>query len=119
MRLYATVKSERASKGQGGNTNLVIELKAFDRLNPIGEIILEVMEDSDGNLNQYLLTWKDPDMENSMILREGHEKEGVIQYAEIQDRKRLTEETKGEKQKDECNYATEDTNYCDTHNVEH
>lgn len=35
MKLYATVTSERASKGQGGNKNLDIEIMVYDRFNPL------------------------------------------------------------------------------------
>ena len=38
MRLYATVTSERASKGQGGNERLYIDLFFEDRKNPVGYI---------------------------------------------------------------------------------
>ena len=34
MKLYATVTSERASKGQGGNDKLEIDVLVFDRVNP-------------------------------------------------------------------------------------
>lgn len=34
MLLYATTTSERASKGQGGNDYLEIEVKINDRVNP-------------------------------------------------------------------------------------
>ena len=40
MRLYATITSERATKGQGGNKQITIELKAFDRINPVAKITL-------------------------------------------------------------------------------
>jgi len=34
MKLYATVTSERASKGQGGNKQLDIDVLVYDRFNP-------------------------------------------------------------------------------------
>ena len=40
MKLYATITSERANKGQGGNNKLEIEIKAFDRDNPIAILTL-------------------------------------------------------------------------------
>lgn len=92
MKLYATVTSERATKGQGGNDYIEIELKAFDRVHPIGNIILEVTTDGSDENRQYLLTWKDALWDDRMILREGHEKEGLIQTAEAPP-------TKGKQQK--------------------
>ncbi|MBK9272779.1 MAG: hypothetical protein IPM48_14435 [Saprospiraceae bacterium] len=35
MKLYATTTSERASKGQGGNERLLIEILVYDRCNPL------------------------------------------------------------------------------------
>ena len=94
MKLYATITSERASKGQGGNKYVEIELKAFDRDTPIGTILLETQQDATGQLNQYILKWQDNTTAHAdewMILLEGHKDEGVIQHAE----------TKGKKKKDE------------------
>ncbi len=34
MKLYAKVTSERASKGQGGNKKLEIDILVYDRFNP-------------------------------------------------------------------------------------
>lgn len=85
MKLYADIKSERASKGQGGNKYIKIELKAFDRENPIGTILLETETDANGNENQYLLKWQDNtrvDAAEWVILLEGHKDEGVIQHQE-------------------------------------
>ena len=67
MRLYATTTSERASKGQGGNQYLIIEIKAenFDGIptrtnlyrlslsaDPIDskKLYAELLEYSDGNI---------------------------------------------------------------------
>ncbi len=46
MKLYATVTSERASKGQGGNEYIEIELKVLDRDKPVGILVLEYHNDS-------------------------------------------------------------------------
>lgn len=40
MKLYATVTSERASKGQGGNKQLDIDILIFDRQNPLYHITI-------------------------------------------------------------------------------
>ena len=84
MKLYLNANSERGKQvNKGGNEYIEIKLKAFDRNHPIGIIVLEVMTDSNDKKNQYLLTWKDALWNDPMILREGHEKEGLIQTAEI------------------------------------
>jgi hypothetical protein len=104
MKLYATVTSERASKGQGGNDFLEVELRAFDRETPVGHITIDTDTDSTGKLNQYIIKWFpdgiDGDSDNytdPVILKEGHKDEGEIQC--------LREgQTKGERQKgDQCN----------------
>lgn len=103
MKLYATVTSERASKGQGGNDYLEIELKAFDRLHPIGYLLMSVHEDAEGHKDQYLLTFKRDDDDEPIILLEGHQFEGEIQS--IYDALKRSE-TKGNKQKDESDSET-------------
>lgn len=86
MKLYATTTSERGkSVAKGGNEFIEIELKAFDRKNAVGTILLTAEEDATGKLNQYLLKWQDNtrhDAEEWQILLEGHKDEGVIQHAE-------------------------------------
>lgn len=94
MKLYATVTSERASKGQGGNKCIHIELKAFNREYAIGNIVLEVMDDSNGKPKQWLLTYQPKDSDNQYILGEGHEEHGYIQGVDSEIK------TKGKKQKD-------------------
>ena len=42
MKLYATTTSERASKGQGGNKFLKIELSAGDKNNPVNMGLIEM-----------------------------------------------------------------------------
>lgn len=88
MRLYATVTSERASKGQGGNDFLEIAIKAFDRETVVGDILVQVVDDADGKPTQYLISWRAIEDSGYTILKEGHETEGTIQRI------------KGEKQKD-------------------
>ena len=79
MKLYATITSERAVKGQGGNRFIIIELKAFDRNNPVATIQMDVMDDADGKPNQYLITYKAEHREDWTILMEGHKDTGIIQ----------------------------------------
>ena len=38
MKLYATITSERATKGQGGNKRLNIDILVYDRNNPLYQI---------------------------------------------------------------------------------
>ena len=38
MKLYATINSERATKGQGGNKELKINILVYDRANPLYQI---------------------------------------------------------------------------------
>jgi len=78
MKLHATVTSERATTRLEGNEYISIDLFAFDRENPIGNIVLEVMEDAEGNGKQWLLTWKATHREDRYILQEGHAETGII-----------------------------------------
>lgn len=48
MKLYATTTSERASKGQGGNKYLSIELKT-DKT-PLSFCFIEIMEEDENNI---------------------------------------------------------------------
>lgn len=112
MKLYATVTSERASKGQGGNEYVDIELKAFDREHPIGVISLHVCDDGDERPKQYLITWKDKYMDDAMILFEGHEDEGTIQTAECPPNKHKGKQQKGEV----CSYKHPHRGECLIHN---
>lgn len=60
MKLYATITSERASKGQGGNQFLEIELKAIDKEIPIGWIVLNYYNDIKENkcdCDEVVLKW--------------------------------------------------------------
>jgi len=82
MKLYAKVNSERASKGQGGNEYVQVELYAFDRDVPIGEISMCVVGDSEGNGKQYLITWRAEGSQDEYILQEGHSEHGWIQGAD-------------------------------------
>lgn len=89
MKLYATVTSERATKGQGGKW-LDIEVR---------------------NEKKRLL---------SMItIREKHPDSATIGIVNASDVRVDTMQEKGKKKKAECEYATEDTNYCETHRIEH
>lgn len=80
MKLYATITSERDSRAgnKGGNEFLEIELSAFGKV--IGHVVLETTDDADGNPVQYLLKFApSQDCIDWVILKEGHQKEGVIQ----------------------------------------
>lgn len=70
MKLYATTTSERASKGQGGNKFIEIELKAGDYTTPIGYIYLDAHEDG-----EYVLKWKKQGNEDAEILTQGQLKQ--------------------------------------------
>lgn len=87
MKLYATIKSERGKEiGKGGNEFLEIELKAFDRVNPVGHITIDLLTDATDKLNQYIVKWYPDGLDGDskeytdpVILREGHITEGDIQ----------------------------------------
>ena len=80
MKLYANITSERDSRAgkKGGNEYLRIELSAFGRV--VGYVVLEITEDATGAPMQYRLKFASSfDGTNGVILKEGHQKEGVIQ----------------------------------------
>jgi hypothetical protein len=81
MKLYAKITSERDSRtaNKGGNEYLRIELSAFGRI--IGYVFLEINNDAIGQPMQYLLKFAPivNGMDDWVILKEGHQKEGVIQ----------------------------------------
>jgi hypothetical protein len=80
MKLYATITSERDSRPgkKGGDEYLQIELTAFGKI--IGYVVLEVIPDDNDNPMQYLLKFAPfLDCIDWVILKEGHQKEGVIQ----------------------------------------
>lgn len=78
MKLYATVTSERATKGQGGNDYLCIKLtvKNGKRLDyPIGEIVLDFMDDHKNHgtsQNEWLLKWIDQRKYDAEIIAQGN-----------------------------------------------
>lgn len=74
MKLYATVTSERASKGQGGNEYIEIILKVQDRVKPIGMLVLTYHEDSKvfSDYDEWTLRWKETDREDWHIVAQGH-----------------------------------------------
>jgi hypothetical protein len=80
MKLYTTIISERDSRParKGGSEYLRMELSAFGKI--IGYVLLEVTEDAEGNPVQYLLKFSPfQNCDEWIILKEGHQKEGVIQ----------------------------------------
>lgn len=77
MKLYATVTSERASKGQGGNKFLEIELKVRDRNVPIGLILLDYkndIRDHKADSDEWVLTWTPEGATDRQIIAQGHVK---------------------------------------------
>ncbi len=79
MKLYAIINSERDSRDskKGGDDYLEIELSAFGRR--IGFVVLETVEDAQGEPAQYLLKFAaHKDSLDWVILKEGHKTEGVI-----------------------------------------
>jgi len=46
MKLYATTTSDRATKGQGGNEYLKIELSLFDGKIDAGDIVLSISKEN-------------------------------------------------------------------------
>ena len=65
MKLYATVTSERASKGQGGNEWIEVELKVEDRVTPIGYIMLDYIG------NEWIVKWKAHGSVDAEIIAQG------------------------------------------------
>lgn len=75
MLLYATTKSERASKGQGGNEYLEIELSIDDGNITLGEIYLDINEDIKNHgttENEWVLQWKTAGAIDPTIIAQGH-----------------------------------------------
>ena len=80
MKLYAKVISERDSRpaNKGGDKFLAIELSAFGKT--IGHVELEITDDAEGRPVQYLLKFTaSRERTDWIILKAGHQKEGVIQ----------------------------------------
>lgn len=95
MRLYATVTSERASKGQGGNEFVLVEFTLADK-SVIGQVELYLYDDDvrhGANENEYLLKWREGDDEEDNdwdILTQGHipsdKKKGKREKGECQNK---------------------------------
>ena len=78
MKLYATTTSERASKGQGGNDQLEIDIFVYDRMNP----------------RYHITVTKD----EFIVTERGYNQERMFaSHKDIRE-----QEEKGEKKKDEC-----------------
>ena len=80
MKFYATIVSERDSRAgkKGGNEFLQVELSAFGKI--VGYVVLEITEDAQGESLQYSL--KFASQRNAIdwvMLKQGHQSEGVIQ----------------------------------------
>lgn len=80
MLLYAEIASERASRParKGGDEYLEIDLSAFGK--KVGELLLQVMTDQTGAVNQYLLSYRLTARDEWQIIQEGHKAEGIVQY---------------------------------------
>ena len=80
MKFYATIISERDSRAgkKGGNEFLQVELSAFGKI--VGYVVLEITEDAQGESLHYSL--KFASQRNAIdwvMLKQGHQSEGVIQ----------------------------------------
>lgn len=93
MKLYATVRSERAVKGQGGNKKLEITILLGDKTNPIRLGYIDVFYHKKYKIFSVYRTW----LEDGMRVQHIDEKSGMI-----------TNQEKGEQQKGECQHS-----YCD------
>ena len=107
MKLYATVTSERATKGQGGNNFLRIELTIGDGLNPkdIGAIELVNVGDERYQLRYYPTTKHD-----GVLLTNGN-------FPQIEKGKRQKGNNNCYAQVGEefCGKATKGGDYCEYH----
>lgn len=65
MKLYATVTSERATKGQGGN-KYIFSVFSVDRVT-VGQVELELLKDG-----EWLLKFRAHDNKDWEILRQGN-----------------------------------------------
>ena len=89
MKLYATVTSERASKGQGGNEYIIVNFTVNHEL--VGQVELYLYDDDErheADDNEWLLKFRRYEDEDFNILVQGHTPSG--------------KEMKGKKQKGEC-----------------
>ena len=75
-KLYATVSSEKASKGQGGNKYLHIFLTAGSRDNQIdmGDILLDIRHNEEGN-QAYVLQYRGEEISSYEIGKTKGEKQ--------------------------------------------
>lgn len=90
MKFYATTTSERASKGQGGNEYIIVDLNV-GRV-PVGQIELHYNADSENDwVLQYRLVDSDGEYLDWEILTQGNV---------------IPEQSKGKNQKDECTATT-------------
>ena len=75
MKLYATTTSERASKGQGGNDYLNIDLKVHDRDVSIGSVELYLNKDTDNHgseQDEWVLNWYPKGQDEPVMIAQGH-----------------------------------------------
>jgi len=104
MKLYATVTSERASKGQGGTEFVLIDFTVGDKKNLVGQVELYLFDDDvkyGDTENEWLLKWRRDEDCDWDILTQGH----------------IEGKPKGKKQKGlNCIYDHSHDSGCITHN---
>ncbi len=93
MKLYATVTSERASKGQGGNKRCDASFKV-ERMGERIEVVRVLMQYNDDN--SYRIVVSLPKHQSTETVLELNEQSNLYHVEE-----RVRAEQKGEKQKDE------------------
>jgi hypothetical protein len=121
MKLYASVTSERATKGQGGNDYLITTITDKDERKLVTLHITVAKSHLQGeHYNIYLTNHQSEYID----ITNGKEKcvsmahdDDIEEHGYRLECQRGT--IKGEKQKGDCSYATEDTDYCETHHIEH
>lgn len=76
MKLYATTTSERASKGQGGNEYIIIDLKVGSAKNSFSIGQVEVILNNDTkhgcNTDEWVLQWRSSEHDDWNILAQGN-----------------------------------------------
>lgn len=103
MKLYASVQSDRATKGQGGNDYICIKLTVQNGTKqdyPIGELILDYKDDNKDygdTQNEWVLSWLSQDAYDPTIIAQGH-----VEPPQI----------KGKQQKDECAHDFDNYGKC-------
>lgn len=111
MKLYATATSERASKGQGGNEYIEFDLFDSDK-GHIGRFVFQ--ENKETETPRYILS-EDVSFRSPKLGVYAFQYESQIPRKETG---QLPEDTKGEKQKGECNCWVQGKGFCPVHGNE-